>query len=250
MPELDDDALRAALRDLYESALPHVRPPGADAVRRRVQRRHTTGAAALAVTAVAAVITIVLTLPMAIRGPAPIDDPTATTTGGTPTVTSSPSPTTSPSPSVSPEPAQASACDANPRVGFTFTKPIVRFWLYSTTGDPICAGVEKTFGWITFEYLEDGRQHLHGGSIWPVRPGNPYSDELKIHPTCPGDIYIVAGSYMITELAPGTHHPFPLASAETNWEGTVYYEIVETNPCPEGEPTSPSPSMPSSPPPS
>ncbi|MBX6751702.1 MAG: hypothetical protein IRY85_18935 [Micromonosporaceae bacterium] len=249
MPELDEDALRAALRDLYESALPLVRPPGVDAVQRRIRRRTATGAAALAMTAMAAVVTIVLTLPLAIRGPLPNDTPTPSTTSATATITRSPRPTDSPNPTVSSEPDQATTCDSNPRVGASYTKPIVRFWLYSTTGDPICAGVEKSLTWVSFKYLEDGRQVLHGGATWPVRPGNTYSDEIPIDPTCQGDIYIAAGSFMVTELSPGMHHPFPMASAQTNWEGTVFYEIVTTNPCPEAPSASPSTSMPSSPPP-
>jgi len=36
---------------------------------------------------------------------------------------------------------------------------------------------------------------------------------------------------MIGELAPGQHHPFPMASAENNWQGTMIYSIVSSSPC-------------------
>ena len=48
MPELDDEYLRAALRDLRNSALPAIRPPRIEDIEHLARRRQSTSTAGLA----------------------------------------------------------------------------------------------------------------------------------------------------------------------------------------------------------
>src|SRR5690606_11795121 len=143
-------------------------------------------------------------------GPSP-----STSTSGTPTA----------SPSISEDAGQSTPCDSNLRVGFSYNPPTVSIWLYSPSGAPVCPGIGLKVTWVAFMYDDAGEQRLYGGAPWPVRTGITFSDTIPIHPTCQGDIYLAAGAFSETVLEPGMHHPFPIASAANNWQGTVYSSI-------------------------
>jgi hypothetical protein len=95
MPELEDEYLRAALRDLRDSALPALRPPNLDEVERLASRRQSVNTGTLVGVAVllliGAIVLANLTKPPPAR-PTPTATPAVTQSSG-PATTLSPSPT-------------------------------------------------------------------------------------------------------------------------------------------------------------
>jgi hypothetical protein len=230
------DALRDALRDLNDAALPQIKAPGVEAARRTLRRRRATRATvAASLACTLAVLAFVLPAPW--HRP-PVISPTA-----------SASPTgTPPSPSATPVPSTASSSPpgtASPGAGSGATagagggggcrhKGYVAV-NYSSSGtetqgqvvnlsadEPgqtytrICPDETIRVFWVTYQAQPDGSQKLYDYAVYILTPKNPRVRAVVKSPTvCPGATAYVSGSYAIRQTIPaGVEFGYPSYSEQ------------------------------------
>jgi hypothetical protein len=162
-------------------------------------------------------------------------------------------------PSLSAPGGAVGPCDTNPRVtvsvvGGPVDGASLHFQLVSThTGEPVCADVNVYVSWVSYYYLDDGRQAMHGGAGFEVpRMTRDWTPTIEVDMGCRGDLYVMARTSDFSVLPAGVHHPVPIASAADGWKGEIASFINEPaicTPAGQGGTSYPVPGAPPPPPP-
>jgi hypothetical protein len=253
----DQDPLRTALATLREAAVPHVRPPGVEAVRATVRRRQARRSAA-ALVAVVAVVVVLISFASLLVPPPPVLHPTPTPSPTT-TPTGQPTPSTTPSESGSAAPS-AAATGTNP-VGTQVTAtepcntapstevlPFPQFRFRLDPARPGCGGEGVTIRvfWAVYTLDPDGVARLSGSQVGLLSANNPVITMTMTLPRqCSIIWFVVEGNDPIVGsfAAPnpdGTYETIGAPMPYTSHGGWVL-DVAGPCPPPASEPPSPSP---------
>jgi hypothetical protein len=227
----EQDPLRAALAELRDAALPHITPPGVEAVHRRVRRARRVRAVATTL-AVAAVLGGVFSV-QALRPPVPPAQPSPT---GTPPTITLLSPTATPSATVSSSPTATSTTTAGgngggsggssgcvPR-GFAELgveqligqQGYIARYEYQVNGNVngynhVCPGETIRAFWASYVAHADGSQTVdQSGELFLTASSPTATFEFTRDLNCYGFFVAGTGDYPIVQtVAAGAGAPYP-----------------------------------------
>jgi hypothetical protein len=101
-------------------------------------------------------------------------------------------------------------------------------------GEPVCADAEVMVTWVSYWYVNQGEQFLHGGSTYLVpTQSRQFTDRIQVHARCPAGVYFLSGDPIgmyRNDIPAGVQYPFPIASAANGWRGEIARHTWEPAP--------------------